>query len=311
MLARGEYGARVGVPRVLELLRRQAIPATFFIPGHTIESFPHEVDAILAAGHEVGHHSYAHIDPSQQTPDEERRDTERALAALHAVGVRPTGFRSPSADLSAITLPLLEEYGFRYDSSLMADDFTPYRPRIGDRVSREEPLVRGREANLWELPVSFEFDDWPHFQFNFSPYRSGLAAPSKVLEIWTADVDWMDANVDGFDGPYYPRPSPARVAEQVAKLRETITTATWPEPRTHLVIADRHNDSLLGRHMSPASTGPTTGHAGSPAGGRCSVSRRRGVPRTHCVWPGAMHPEGSLNRGAPAAGTGSRRSAAG
>jgi len=197
MLARGEYGARVGVPRVLELLRRHAIPATFFIPGHTIESFPREVDAILSAGHEVGHHSYAHVDPSQQTPDEERRDMERALAALQAVGVTPTGFRSPSADLSAVTLPLLEEYGFRYDSSLMADDFTPYRPRIGDRVSGEEPLVRGREARLWELPVSFEFDDWPHFQFNFSPYRNGTAAPSKVREIWTADVDWMDANVEG------------------------------------------------------------------------------------------------------------------
>lgn len=197
MLARGEYGARVGVPRVLELLRRHAIPATFFIPGHTIESFPREVEAILAAGHEVGHHSYAHVDPSQQTPDEERRDMERALACLQALGVTPSGYRSPSADLSAATLPLLEEYSFRYDSSLMADDFTPYRPRIGDRVSREELLVRGREAQLWELPVCFEFDDWPHFQFNFSPYRNGTSAPSKVLEIWTADVDWMDEQIDG------------------------------------------------------------------------------------------------------------------
>ena len=88
-------------------------------------------------------------------------------------------------------------YGFRYESSLMADDFTPYRPRIGDRVSREEPLVRGREARLWELPVCFEFDDWPHFQFNFSPYRNGTSAPSKVLEIWTADVDWMDEHLEG------------------------------------------------------------------------------------------------------------------
>jgi peptidoglycan/xylan/chitin deacetylase (PgdA/CDA1 family) len=181
----------------LELLRRHTIPATFFIPGHTLESFPHEVNTILQAGHEVGHHSYAHVDPSQQTPDEERRDMERALEALHVHGVTPSGYRSPSADISAATLPLLEEYGFGYDSSLMADDFRPYRPRIGDKVSREEPLVRGREARLWELPVSFEFDDWPHFQFNFAPYRNGTSAPSKVLEIWTADVDWMDTHVEG------------------------------------------------------------------------------------------------------------------
>ena len=197
MLYRGEYGARVGVPRVLELLRSANLPATFFIPGHTIDSFPTEVGAILDAGHEVGHHSYAHIDPSTQSPDDERRDMERALRALERIGAVAQGYRSPSADISPATLPLLEEFGFRYDSSLMADDFRPYRPRIGDQVSQQEPLVRGRAARLWELPMSFEFDDWVHFQFNFNPYRNGTSAPSKVLEIWTAEFDWMHRYVDG------------------------------------------------------------------------------------------------------------------
>ena len=194
MLSRGEYGATVGVPRVLELLARYQLPATFFIPGHTIDSFPHQVESILRAGHEVAHHSYAHVDPSEQTPAEERHDMERALATLQRIGVQPRGFRSPSADFSPVTLSLLEEYGFVYDSSLMADDFRPYHPRIGDRVSRHEPLVRGREVALWEIPFCFEFDDWVHFQFNFSPYRNGTSAPSKVLEIWTKDFDWMHHN---------------------------------------------------------------------------------------------------------------------
>ncbi len=198
MLQRGEYGARVGVPRLLQMLEREDLPATFFVPGHTVESFPAEVETILAAGHEIGHHSWAHVDPGGQPADEERADMERALATLDRVGVRPQGFRSPSADLSANTLALLEEHGFLYDSSLMADDFRPYRPRIGDVVSQQEPLVRGREAALWELPMSFELDDWPHFQFHFGPpYRVGLSAPSKVLEIWTEEFDWMRANVDG------------------------------------------------------------------------------------------------------------------
>jgi peptidoglycan-N-acetylglucosamine deacetylase len=197
MLARGEYGARVGVPRVLDLLRSAGIRSTFFIPGHTIDSFPAEVAAILEAGHEVAHHSYAHVDPSAQTPDAERRDMERGLDALRRIGVQPLGYRSPSADMSAATLALLEEHRFQYDSSLMADDFRPYRPRIGDRVSQQEPLVPGRPARLWELPIAFEFDDWVHFQFNFNPYRNGTSAPSKVLEIWTADFDWMHANLDG------------------------------------------------------------------------------------------------------------------
>ncbi len=197
MLARGEYGARVGVPRVLDLLRTHSIPATFFIPGHTIDSFPHAVASILEAGHEVAHHSYAHVDPSTQTLGEERRDLERALDALRRIGVQPLGYRSPSADMSPATLGLLETYNFRYDSSLMADDFRPYRPRIGDRVSQQEPLVPGRLARLWELPIAFEFDDWVHFQFNFTPYRNGTSAPSKVLEIWIAELDWMHTNVDG------------------------------------------------------------------------------------------------------------------
>ena len=93
MLSRGEYGATVGVPRILKLLNEYNIKATFFIPGHTIDSFPHPVDDILSAGHEVAHHSYAHVDPSEQTPEEERRDMERALATLRRIGVNPVGFR--------------------------------------------------------------------------------------------------------------------------------------------------------------------------------------------------------------------------
>lgn len=197
MLWRGEYGARVGVPRVLALLEEHGLPATFFVPGHTVDSFPEETETVLEAGHEVAHHSYAHLDPSTQAHDEERADMERALATLAGIGVTPLGFRAPSADLSESTLALVEELGFVYDSSLMADDYRPFRPRIGDRVARGEPLERGREARFWEIPLSFELDDWVHFQFNFDPYRKGGATPGDVLEIWQAEFDWMHEHVDG------------------------------------------------------------------------------------------------------------------
>jgi len=192
MLSRGEYGARVGAPRILSLLARYDIPATFFVPGHTAESFPEAVDAILAAGHELAHHGYGHEDPSAQSLDEERRSLERGLAVLERfLGRLPLGYRSPSWDYSPTTLSLLVEHGFLYDSSLFADDFHPYHPRIEDRVGVKEPLRVGQETALWEFPVDFCLDDWPHFTFNFDPLRVGLSAPSKVFEIWTGEFDYM------------------------------------------------------------------------------------------------------------------------
>jgi peptidoglycan/xylan/chitin deacetylase (PgdA/CDA1 family) len=192
MLSRGEYGARVAVPRILDLLDEYKIGATFFVPGHTAESFPGTVEFILARGHELAHHGYGHEDPSTQTPDEERKSMERGLEALERfIGHPPLGYRSPSWDYSDTTLSLLLEHGFLYDSSLFADDFHPYQPRMGDQVAVDEPLRMGKEVDLWEFPVNFCLDDWPHFTFNFDPLRVGLSAPSKVFEIWASELDYM------------------------------------------------------------------------------------------------------------------------
>lgn len=198
MLSRGEFGANVGVPRILDLLTEYGIRSTFFVPGHTADSFPRSVEAILERGHEIGLHGYSHRDPSTQTDDEERRDFERATATLQSfLGRPPVGFRSPSWDYSETTLNLLVEHGLLYDSSLFAGDFHPYHPRVGDRVGADSHLQPGSEVNLWEFPVAFCFDDWAHFAFNFDPLRVGLSAPSKVLEIWSGEYDYMMAHEPG------------------------------------------------------------------------------------------------------------------
>jgi peptidoglycan/xylan/chitin deacetylase (PgdA/CDA1 family) len=185
--SRGEFGPRVGAPRVLALLERAQIPATWFVPGHTIRTFPGSVAAIVAAGHELGCHAWAHEDLAAHA-DDERAILERSVEALtRAAGGRPpVGFRAPYWSLGPGTLEHVAALGFRYDSSLMADDVHPYRVPVGERHERGGSDL-GRPGPLVEIPVSWALDDWPHFE----PGARGvgpMSAPSKVLEIWEGEL---------------------------------------------------------------------------------------------------------------------------
>lgn len=197
MISRGEFGA-VGVERILRLLDREAIPATFFVPGHTAETYPAHTRAIAAAGHEIGHHGYLHENPIELPPEEEERVLLRGLAALDAVaGVRPVGYRSPAWDNSPHTVDLLLKHGFRYESSLMAADFTPYWTRWGDLIDLDGPYRFGAPVDLVEMPISWLLDDFPHFEYIRLPNRlsPGLSAASKVEEIWRDEFDFMVRDV--------------------------------------------------------------------------------------------------------------------
>src|SRR3954454_21503760 len=115
-LSRGEFGARAS-GRILRFLKERDILSTWFIPGFTIESWPNECEAVVAAGHEVAHHSWAHVPPADQTRDEEEADLIRANEAIKKLTARMArGYRSPSWDLSRHTVDLLLKHGFVYDS---------------------------------------------------------------------------------------------------------------------------------------------------------------------------------------------------
>ena len=198
-ISRGEY-AVVGVARILKLLRGAGIRATFFVPGHTVETYPASIEAILADGHEVGHHGYLHENPAALgTREREREVLVRGLEALRAAGVEPTGYRSPAWDNSPNTVELLVEHGFRYESSLMADDFIPYRCRVGDEAPADAPYRFGETVDLVELPVSWVLDDFPHFEFVSSggSLYPGLSSGSKVQEIWEEEFRFMHREVPG------------------------------------------------------------------------------------------------------------------
>src|SRR5262249_10280175 len=147
-LSRGEFGL-IGARRLLALLSARGIKATWFIPGFTIESHPEACAAVVAAGHEVAHHSWAHVPPASQSRAEEEADLVRANAAIARLTGRPArGYRSPSWDLSESTVELLLAHGFLYDSSLMGSDYIPYRARRSDVAKLGEPFRRGEETAL-------------------------------------------------------------------------------------------------------------------------------------------------------------------
>lgn len=195
-VSRGEYGARVGLPRVLGLLERMGVPATFFVPGHTAQTYPAEVRAIRAAGHELGAHGYLHERFPALEPEQEEQVLARSVSALVEVtGERPVGFRSPAWDFTPGTVERLLAHGFRYDSSMMADDFRPYWCRAGDRAEPDGPFAFGTDTELIELPVAWELDDFPYFHFSNYPYLNGTQSPQHVQSIWWQEFDYMHRNV--------------------------------------------------------------------------------------------------------------------
>ncbi|HEX7471877.1 MAG TPA: polysaccharide deacetylase [Candidatus Limnocylindrales bacterium] len=195
-ISRGEFGPRVGVPRILALLERHAIPATFFVPGHTLATFPESVASIVAAGHELGCHGWAHEDLATLTADAERDVMTRSFEAIGAAaGASPRGFRAPYWSLSERTLALAAELGFTYDSSLMHDDVRLSWARVGDRHGVERSVL-GSPGPLVEVPIAWALDDWPQFE----PGERGvgpMSAPSKVEEIWTAELRYAWTNEPG------------------------------------------------------------------------------------------------------------------
>jgi peptidoglycan-N-acetylglucosamine deacetylase len=196
-VSRGEYGARVGVVRVIELLRRKDVKATFFVPAHTAASFPEQTRRIIAEGHEIGVHGFCHETPVGLQPGEEARLLDAAVVKLKGVlgaEFRPVGYRSPAWDLSAESVALLNERNFLYDSSMMADDFTPYRARRGDRVD-DEQFVPGPVTSLIEMPVAWELDDFPYFTFTSKPLFGGMHTPDHVYECWKSEFDYCHSRV--------------------------------------------------------------------------------------------------------------------
>ena len=180
VLSAGQYGPKIGLPRLISMLARKAVPATLFTPGWVAETYPDAVRAAVAAGMEIGHHGYHHTPPATQSRDEERESIYRGIEAIDRVsGTRPVGYRSPSWDFSANTLDLITEAGFAYSSNMMDDDAPYLHPN----------------TNIVELPIQWLLDDAPFFLFR-APYQRPISALSTVYEAWTEEFEGLYAERD-------------------------------------------------------------------------------------------------------------------
>ena len=174
-LSQGEYGARVALGRVLDVLAEDNIPASFFIPSVSMMLNPGMVDAIKSHGiHEFGIHGWIHETNTQLPEDVERRLVVQAIDYMEEMtGSRPVGYRAPSWNFSQNTLKIIQDLGFLYDSSLMADD-RPY-----------ELLAEGEPSGLVELPVEWILDDAPLL----NPRGSSYSSPREVLQVYKDEFD--------------------------------------------------------------------------------------------------------------------------
>jgi peptidoglycan/xylan/chitin deacetylase (PgdA/CDA1 family) len=207
-ISRGLFAGEVGTPRLLKLFDRFGIKTTWFIPGHSIETFPDQMQAIVEAGHEIGMHGYSHENPIAMTSEQEEAVLDYCLAlATDLAGTPPSGYVAPWWEFSPASNALLLKKGIKYDHSLMHHDFQPYYVRVGDRWTpvdyakppREwmKPLVRGQETDLIEIPASWYLDDLPPMLFiKKSPNSHGFVNPRHLEDIWRDQFDWVYREYD-------------------------------------------------------------------------------------------------------------------
>jgi peptidoglycan/xylan/chitin deacetylase (PgdA/CDA1 family) len=177
-LSQGQYGNRQGVPRIVEILKRHNVPASFYVPAVTAMLYPDEQRNLAAQGHEIGIHGWIHERNSVLPIDAERDLMQRSFEVLKKItGVEPVGMRTPSWDFSPNTLRLAKELGLIYDSSLMAD------------VDCYELLMAEKPTGVVELPVEWIRDDAVYFNMNRFAALRPYTPPTDVFDIFKREFD--------------------------------------------------------------------------------------------------------------------------
>jgi peptidoglycan/xylan/chitin deacetylase (PgdA/CDA1 family) len=207
-IQRGMFAGEVGTPRLVTLFDRLQIPTTWFIPGHSIETFPQQMAAVAAAGHEIGAHGYSHENPIELSESQEDAVLAKSIELIDKLaGQSPRGYVAPWWEMSERTAALLLRNGFRYDHSQNYNDFVPFYARVGDTWTNIDysqpaetwmrPLVRGPQIDLVEFCGNWYVDDLPPMMFiKQSPNSHGFVNPRDVEQLWNDQFDWVYRELD-------------------------------------------------------------------------------------------------------------------
>ncbi|WP_434286907.1 polysaccharide deacetylase family protein [Celeribacter sp. SCSIO 80788] len=207
-ISRGMFAGEVGSIRLLDLFDKLGVKTTWFIPGHSVETFPEQMKEVAKRGHEIGIHGYSHENPIAMTPEQEEAVLDKCIGLITELsGKRPTGYVAPWWEFSNVTNELLLKKGIKYDHSLMHKDFEPYRVRVGDTWTKIDyagkpedwmkPLERGEETDLIEIPANWYLDDLPPMMFiKKSPNSHGFVNPRDIEQMWQDQFDWVYENMD-------------------------------------------------------------------------------------------------------------------
>jgi peptidoglycan/xylan/chitin deacetylase (PgdA/CDA1 family) len=257
-ISRGIFAGEVGSPRLLKLFDKFGIKTTWFVPGHSIETFPDQMRMVVDAGHEIGLHGYSHENPIAMSPEQEEAVLTRTLELLEGFsGRRPRGYVAPWWELSPATAALLLKYGIKYDHSMMHNDFHPYYVRVGDvwtKIDYSKPaeewmrgLERGDDTDLVEIPASWYLDDLPPMMFiKSAPNSHGFVNPHDIEELWRDQFDWVYREYDYAVFPMTIHPDVSG-RPQVLLMHERLISYIQRQPGVRFVTFEEMADDFAKR----------------------------------------------------------------
>lgn len=262
-ISRGIFGATVGVDRMLKLFDKYNIKTTWFIPGHSLDSFPEHMAKVRDAGHEIGLHGYSHENPTAMTLEQQRDVLEKTVKQLtEFAGKPPKGSVAPWWETSDEGVRMLLDYGIEYDHSLSHHDCQLYYLRTGDSWTKIDyskkasewmhPLVKGQTTGLVEIPGNWYIDDLPPMMFiKTAPNSHGFVNPRDVEDIWRDHFDYFYREYDEFVFPISIHPDVSG-RPHVALMHERLIEYFMKHEGVEFVTMEEMSNDFKSRNPYPA-----------------------------------------------------------